>query len=111
MRIARFALIAVAASMLFPVAALAEGVEVEVGHGSFEPAEITVNVGQKVTFTNTKKMSDGHTVVFDELDAQSGGLSKGESWSHTFDEPGTYTFRVQEHSDNTGTIKVRQPGM
>lgn len=110
MRIAHITLIALLVAMLAPALALAEGATVEVGHGSFEPAEITINAGQTVTFTNTKKMSGGHTIVFDELDAQSGGLAKGESWSHTFEDPGTYTARVKEHADNAGTIKVREPG-
>jgi len=110
MRIAHVTLITVFAVMLTPALALAGGVKVEVGHGNFEPAEVTIDTGQKVTFTNTKKMSGGHTIVFDDLEAQSGALAESESWSHTFEDTGTYTVRVKEHPDNAGTIEVREPG-
>lgn len=94
------------ALMLASASAAAGEATVKVGHGSIEPASVTIEAGEKVVFHNEKEMPGGHTVVFDDLDAQSSGLGEGESWSHTFDEPGTYHFRVKEHPDNTGTVIV-----
>lgn len=84
--------------------------QVDVGHGSFEPSELTIEVGEKVVFRNTAKMPGGHTVVLDNADAASEGLGKGESWRYTFDEPGTYHFHVKEHPDNKGTVSVKKAG-
>lgn len=92
---------------LTATATLAGEAKIAVGHGSFQPAEVTIQTGQAVTFTNTKEMPGGHTVVFDELDTASEGLAKGKSWSHTFEQPGTYHFHVKEHADGaTGTVTV-----
>lgn len=94
------------ALVLAPAVALGGKTTVNVGHGSIEPSSVTIKAGEKVVFRNEKMMPGGHTIVFEELDVQSSGLGKGETWSHTFDEPGTYHFRVKEHPDNTGTVIV-----
>lgn len=99
----------VAALFLAPAVVLAGEATVEVGHGTFEPATVTIKAGEGVVFHSVEKMPGGHTIVFDELDARSSGLGQGESWSHTFEKPGTYRFRVKEHPDNAGEVIV-QPG-
>lgn len=80
--------------------------KIEVSHGSFEPAEVTINAGEKVVFRNVVEMPGGHTIAFEDIDAGSDALENGEKWSHTFDEPGTYRFYVEEHSGNKGTVIV-----
>lgn len=92
--------------MLAPAAALADKAKVEVSHGSFEPAEVTIPAGGKVVFKNVVQMPGGHTIVFENLDAESGALANGEKWSHTFEEAGTYHFFVKEHPENKGTVVV-----
>lgn len=80
--------------------------KVEVSHGSFEPAEVTISAGEKVVFKNVVEMPGGHTIAFEDIDAGSEALDNGEKWSYTFDEPGTYHFYVEEHSENKGTVVV-----
>lgn len=104
------ATISALAVIFAPATALADDAKVEVGHGSLDPAEVTITPGDTITFTNTKKMPGGHTIVLDGLDAQSDGLAKGKSWSHTFKEPGEYNFRVKEHPDKAGTVTVKPSG-
>lgn len=106
MRMLKYA-IAAAVLAAAPAAVLAAETVVKVGHGTFEPAQVTIDAGDTVTFVNTKKMPGGHTIVFEEIEASSEGLVKGKSWSHTFDEPGTYSFHVKEHPDASGTVTVQ----
>lgn len=91
---------------LLPAIAFADKAKVEVSHGSFDPAEVTVQAGEKVVFKNVVKMPGGHTIAFEEIDAESGALDNGERWSHAFEEPGTYHFYVKEHPENKGTVVV-----
>lgn len=97
----------IAGLLLLPAAALADKARVEVGHGTFEPSAVTVKAGSKVTFKNVVQMPGGHTIAFEEIDAESGPLGNGEKWSHSFDEPGTYHFYVKEHPDNRGIVTVK----
>lgn len=85
--------------------------EVNMDATSFEPANRTVEVGATVTWTNTNNMD--HTVtsgVDGEPDGEfdSGTLSPGETFSHTFEEEGTYEYFCTLHflSGMTGTITV-----
>lgn len=91
---------------LVPATALADKARVEVSHGSFDPAEVTVPAGGKVVFKNVAQMPGGHTIVVEGIDAESGALGDGEKWSHAFEEPGTYHFYVKQHSENKGTVVV-----
>lgn len=95
-----------AGMFLFAGSAISGGTKVQVSHGSFEPAKVTISAGEKVVFKNVVDMPGGHTIAFEEIDTGSGALDNGEKWSHTFDEPGTYHFYVKEHSENKGTVIV-----
>lgn len=106
------AITVIAGLFLLPGAVLADKdkhkdeARVEVGHGTFEPSAVTVKAGSRVSFKNVVEMPGGHTIAFEEIDAESGALGYGEKWSHTFKEPGTYHFYVKEHPDNKGTVTV-----
>lgn len=86
--------------------AFAGGTKVKVSHGSFEPAEVTISAGEKVVFKNVVDMPGGHTIAIEDIEAGSEALENGEKWSHTFEEPGTYRFFVEEHAENKGTVVV-----
>jgi plastocyanin len=73
---------------------------------SFAPADLTARVGQEITWTNTGNVS--HTVTFDSGGADSGSLSAGATFSHTFDAPGTFTYHCSIHSSMQATITVTQ---
>lgn len=76
---------------------------------AFSPNAITVKAGTKVTWVNDDAAAV-HTVVgdtFDSRDEKKDGLSKGESFSYTFDKPGVYKYHCSFHPFMTGTITVQ----
>lgn len=83
---------------------------VAIQNSAFSPATITVKKGTTVTWTNQDSM--GHNVVADDA-SNSGGLptaadllSKGESFSHTFDTAGTFDYHCTPHPFMKGTVEV-----
>lgn len=88
--------------------ASAGDVTVEVGHNRLEPKEVTIQVGDTVTFHNQDQMPGGHTIVADEGAFKSPGLAKDQRWSHTFDAAGTYEYRIEEHPSAQGMIVVEE---
>jgi plastocyanin len=89
---------------------------------AFEPKEIEVAAGEKVTWRNVGKMA--HTVTADKSKAadpslvsvpagtkewDSGLVSEGESFSRTFQKPGTYRYICIPHegAGMVGTVVVR----
>ena len=93
-------------SVLASGAALAGGPTVSVGHNRITPSGLTVKKGTTVTFENQDEMPGGHTIVADDGSFQSPGLAKGQTWSHTFDEPGTHPYSIKEHPKAKGSITV-----
>jgi plastocyanin len=97
------------ASILFVTTApalAADTTVVKVGHNRLEPREVTVEAGSTVTFLNEEEMPGGHTIVADDGSFESPGLAKGQKWSHTFEKPGTYTYKIKEHPSAEGKIIV-----
>ena len=88
-----------------PVAAT--GNEVAIDNFSFGPAMLTVAVGTKVVWTNDD--ADPHTVT-SETDPKllkSPALDTGESFTFTFDKPGTYRYFCSLHPHMQGIIVVQ----
>lgn len=71
---------------------------------SFQPGEITVEVGTEVTWTNADGVT--HTTTSEDAAWDSGDLSSGSAFSHTFDDPGTYTYICEIHPSMQGTVTV-----
>ncbi|HWQ99488.1 MAG TPA: cupredoxin domain-containing protein [Candidatus Methylomirabilis sp.] len=72
----------------------------------FGPAVLAVNAGATVFWTN--KDTVNHTVDSDATRIfNSGNLPPGATFKHTFNSPGTYSYRCGVHSSMTGTIVVR----
>ena len=88
-----------------PLAVLAETV-VQVGHNRLEPADIMVKAGETVKFHNQDSMPGGHTIVSDEGKFSSPPLAKDESWTHTFDEAGSFPYHIEQHPSAKGTVTV-----
>ena len=76
---------------------------VEIANFAFSPAVITVKVGATVTWTN--KDEDAHTVAITSA-AVSKPLQSGDSYAHTFDQPGTYSYRCTIHPNMRGMVVV-----
>lgn len=110
-----------------PTSAAASGsAEVLMKDLKFTPAALTVTPGTTVTWKNDDPM--GHTVTPTDVaawgsqgsgDAPDDWLQEGDSWSFTFDKPGTYTYYCLPHAskakDGTwkgmvGTITVSAEG-
>jgi plastocyanin len=82
--------------------------DVRIEDFAFSPASIIVDAGTTVTWTNY----DGarHTVTSDdgdELDSEL--LAKNETFSHTFDRPGSYAYHCKPHPNMKGLVTVRRP--
>lgn len=71
---------------------------------TFTPGELTVSVGDTVTWTNEQGV--GHTATADGGEWNSGTLPTGGEFSHTFDESGTFTYFCSIHPSMTGEITV-----
>jgi plastocyanin len=89
---------------------------------AFEPKEIEVSAGEKVTWRNAGKVA--HTVTADKSKAadpalvsvpagikewDSGLVGEGESFSRTFQKPGTYRYICIPHegAEMVGSVVVR----
>ncbi|MRS04355.1 hypothetical protein EG832_14240 [bacterium] len=85
-------------------ASMSEGTEVEIEDFAYVPATITVKVGTTVTWTN--KDTVRHTVTADSGLFDSGLFGKGESFSYTFTEAGTYSYFCIPHTYMKGVVVV-----
>jgi len=72
----------------------------------FNPEDLTINVGDTVTWTNNDGM--GHTATSTDGPASfdSENIAAGATWSFTFTEAGTYEYKCDYHSSMTGIIIV-----
>ncbi len=104
-----FAIAAVALGVMWanadrsPAAASAPG-NVTIADFAFQAPEISVTVGSTVTWTNTD--SAGHSVVATDRSFKSERLAAGESFTSTFDAPGTFTYNCGIHPSMAGTVVV-----
>jgi plastocyanin len=83
-----------------------EAADVRVIDFAFEPATLTVAVGTTVTWTNDGQRP--HTISDDDGAFDSGRLDPGESFSHTFDQPGTYRYHCGFHPEMQAEIVVEE---
>jgi plastocyanin len=83
----------------------AEAVQVIIKDFAYNPDPVTISVGQSVTWTNED--SAPHTATAQDRDVlQSGTLNQGDSYTQTFDTPGTYEYFCEFHSNMKGVIIV-----
>ena len=80
------------------------GTAVTIRGFAFAPAELSVPVGQTVTWTNEDDAS--HTVTLDTGGAASDTLGKGATYSQTFTTAGTFAYHCAIHPRMTATITV-----
>jgi plastocyanin len=72
---------------------------------SFNPGTITINVGDTVTWSN-----DGptpHSATASDGSFDTGIFPAGQSRSHTFNEPGTFSYICTPHPNMRGTVVVQ----
>jgi plastocyanin len=85
----------------------AEPNAVNIDNFAFGPPSITVAAGTKVTWTN--RDDEPHTVTSadDPKLFRSAALDTNDSFSFTFDKPGTYRYFCSIHPQMTGTVVVK----
>jgi plastocyanin len=72
----------------------------------FNPKKITVPPGATVKWTNED--TTAHDVTGSEFKSgSSGGLTPGDTYSHTFNRMGTFKYRCTVHPGMEGTVVVK----
>jgi len=72
---------------------------------AFSPSSLTINVGDRVTWTNSDAV--GHTATATGGAFDTGDIGQGQSASVRFTKAGTYAYYCTPHPSMTGTIRVR----
>src|SRR5918992_2593004 len=79
------------------------GTEVSEEGIAFEPAEVSVGVGDTVTWTNNDSVD--HDVTADTFSSgEPGGMAPGDTFEHTFEEAGTFDYVCSVHPGMEGTV-------
>ena len=84
----------------------AKTVNVEIKDFSFQPASLKIKVGDTVVWTQRDSVKHTVTVVSGPETFDSGLLSAGETFSHTFTKPGTYEYKCTPHPGMRGKVVV-----
>jgi plastocyanin len=84
-----------------PQKSFAAEFDVVMNGNSFNPQNITANVGDTVFWTNADTME--HTVTADNGSFDSGSIQPGATYSISFDAPGTYRYYCKFHGGPNGT--------
>ena len=77
---------------------------VQIGDGFFSPANLTITVGDTVTWTNVD--DSAHTATADGGGFDSGTMNSGGTFSQTFTSAGTFSYVCEFHDEMVGTITV-----
>ena len=71
---------------------------------AYQPANMQVRVGTTMTWTNQDNVP--HSVTFKNGMKDSGLLTQGQSFSYTFNTPGTYQYYCTVHPYMVATVTV-----
>jgi len=111
MRKLALALVTTGALMLWSQIAIAASVSMV--DSAFDPADVTVEAGETLTWSNDGALP--HTATADDGSFDTGTLDPGDSDSVRIDEPGTYPYYCTLHGapggiGMAGTITVAEGG-
>ena len=81
--------------------------QVTIDNFTFKPAVLTISPGQTVKWTNKDDVPHTATASVKPREFDSGTLDTDQSWSHTFNMPGTYDYFCAVHPHMTGKIIVK----
>ena len=100
------AALSLVALVLFAPTAGAQGktMTVSIKNFAFNPPNTTVTPGTTVTWVNNDQTP--HTATANNGAFDSGTLQPGQSYSFTFNKPGTYAYHCNIHPDMTATVTV-----
>jgi LPXTG-motif cell wall-anchored protein len=88
-----------------PKARAAANGGVTIADFAFSPTTVTVNEGDTVTWTNNGPTP--HSATASDGSFDTGILAKGQTGSHAFDVPGTYSYFCQPHPYMKATVVVQ----
>jgi len=80
-------------------------VQVVMTNRTYDPATVTIKVGDTVTWVNQD--APQHDVVADNGEFKSDLFDKGQTFSFTFTQAGTYPYHCSIHSGMTGVVVVQ----
>jgi plastocyanin len=87
-------------------AAPAGGTAVTIAQFAFTPADVTIKVGDTVTWANNDSV--GHTVTSDTgAFASPNPIAQGSSYSFKFTKAGTYPYHCSVHPTMTAKVTVQ----
>ena len=89
-----------------PVQAADSGVTI--ANFAFDPATVTIQVGDVVTWTNQDSVA--HTATADDGSFDTGQLANGAFETVPFNTAGTFAYVCSIHAQMTGTIVVEAAG-
>jgi plastocyanin len=104
MRVRAIWLMAIGLLLALPAVTQAADSTVEMKGSTFQPGEVTVGVGESVTWTNMDPAL--HDAVADDGSWKTERLNPSQSASVTFEAPGSYPYRCTLHGPMRGTITV-----
>jgi len=80
-------------------------VAVEIKGFAFSPATVNVSIGTTVTWTNNDSAT--HTVTSTTGAFESGNMSNGSTFSHTFTAVGDFEYHCSIHTSMVGHVIVK----
>jgi plastocyanin len=88
------------------------GAQVGMANIQFDPADLTVNAGETITFTNNESVPhDVHKTSGpggDFSSGDTGGMQEGDTFELTLDKPGKYEYVCNVHAPGmAGSITVK----
>ena len=76
---------------------------VSIANFAFSPADVSVKVGDSVTWTNNDTVP--HTVTFASFASQE--LAPGATYTHKFDTAGSFDYKCSIHPNMTAKVTVQ----
>ena len=104
----RLAALSLVALLLFAptVGAQGKNMTVSIKNFAFNPPNMTVAPGTTLTWVNNDQVPHTATATNPAGVFDSGTLQPGQSYSFTFNKPGTYAYHCAIHPYMTGTVTV-----
>jgi len=102
---------ALAAGLAFPLPAIRAATthEVMIVDFAFDPASLTIQVGDTVRWTNMGGRDHTATSTSGPASFSSPALASGETFEFTFTAVGAYAYHCSFHPEMTGAITVEEP--
>jgi plastocyanin len=79
-------------------------IQVKIVNFSYDPANLSITSGLTVTWINEDSVP--HTVTSDDGVWDSGAIAPGGTFSHTFEQAGTYAYHCTIHPNMKATVEV-----